>query len=257
MQQRIVVILIVLTVVAISILLSLHDIMIIPLVAIENKLREMFIYYSYNTANPISALVPAIVNAIIWDFRGIDTFYETVVLFTSIISLAVVYYNYSNGLDREALDRVRLSPIAMTVFRIVIPIAIAIAISLAINGHRTPGGGFQGGAVVAAIVAIGIAIYSAQEIYIKQFEYSKLISIRSIGLLAIIVTAMIPVIRGYILGSHGYIFQNQYKPGAIDGISYYIDGVRVSGILPIYNILEMVIVATSFILVLMLLYRRY
>ncbi len=240
---------IVATVFTASILLSARGALLIE-IAESRKLVQYFIEYSYNPYIRISALAPAIVNSIVWDFRGLDTLYETVVFYTSIVAAIALYRGLVSS---TLLEKTRLSPIAMTVARTAAILAIAVAISTALHGHLTPGGGFQGGAILAALLFLFIAIYSAHGIAMKGLRLQRLVVARSLGLLAIVATAIAPLVLGIAVGTVGYVFQNQYKPGSVGGLTYRIDCEPVAGVLLLYNVFEMLIVASGFSIVLLLL----
>jgi len=239
---------IIITIVSISIVLSAKEVLIIEL-AENRELIHYFIEYSYNPYIRVSALAPAIVNSIIWDFRGLDTLYETIVFYTSIIAALSLYYGLVSS---SLLEKKKLSPIAMTVLRIASIVAMTVAIATALRGHITPGGGFQGGAILAVLLFLCAITYSAYGIEMKGLKLSKLIIIRSLGLLMIVITIVAPLIVGLATGTTAYLFQNQYKPNSIGSLIHRINGEPVTGVLPVYNIFEMLIVVSGFAIILLL-----
>ena len=89
---------------------------------------------------------PEIVTSILWDHRGIDTYYETAVLFIAIISSLYLLRHYSGG-GIESSSSNEYTVVARLVTRIVAVVIGVVAVSVALHGHLTPGGGFQGGVV--------------------------------------------------------------------------------------------------------------
>ncbi len=86
---------IVFLVIAISFMLTKNNILLLPITSDIRLLGRYFLYYAYNLRHTFfTALSPAIVNSIVWDYRGIDTFFETSVLYLAIIGSLSIYYKY-------------------------------------------------------------------------------------------------------------------------------------------------------------------
>jgi len=99
--------------------------------------------------------VPNMVTAVLADYRGYDTMFETVVIFTAGIAIIGII-----GMARLT-DRESLSPLAETqpgdrdmivinTCRLLIPIMQLFAFYVVAHGHHSPGGGFQGGVILGA-----------------------------------------------------------------------------------------------------------
>jgi multicomponent Na+:H+ antiporter subunit B len=54
-----------------------------------------------------------------------------------------------------------MSVIVRTISRVVAPVALAFGAYVIMHGHLTPGGGFQGGAVVASVVALLVVAFES------------------------------------------------------------------------------------------------
>lgn len=100
--------------------------------------------------------VPNLVTAVLADFRGFDTLFETVVIFSAGIAVFAV-------LGRASLKRRREDPpddgvdddqdqnmIVIQSCRLVIPIMQLFALYVIAHGHHSPGGGFQGGVILGS-----------------------------------------------------------------------------------------------------------
>ncbi len=108
-------------------------------------------YYAEHTAADLGAA--NIVTAIIVTYRGLDTLGEVTVLF---LSAAVVGLVLARGRRREAGHR-PLTPVGellTTGTRLLVPLIMLLGVYIFVNGHLTPGGGFQGGAVIASGVLL-------------------------------------------------------------------------------------------------------
>ncbi len=89
-----------------------------------------------------------LVTAVVVTYRGLDTLGEVTILF---LSAAIVAFflkvTHSNGGERKFRP---VSEILTTAAKVLTPAVFMLGIYVFINGHLTPGGGFQGGAIVAS-----------------------------------------------------------------------------------------------------------
>ena len=109
----------------------------------------------YITETYVETGVPNLVTAVLADYRGYDTLFETVVIFTAGIAIIAIlrvsprkgetYLPSYTPDTREALDVILVST-----SRILIPIMQLFALYVIAHGHHSPGGGFQGGVLFGA-----------------------------------------------------------------------------------------------------------
>ncbi len=106
-----------------------------------------------------------IVNSITYDYRGVDTMGEEFILFASAIGLVIVLRRMRG--ERQDEDRgedSRVDPlarshsetsVALRVFGLVlVGPALVLGVYFASQGQLTPGGGFQGGVILAAALIL-------------------------------------------------------------------------------------------------------
>jgi multicomponent Na+:H+ antiporter subunit B len=108
-------------------------------------------YYAERTAPDIGAA--NIVTAIVVTYRGLDTLGEVTVLF---LSATIVGLVLALGRRREQ-DPAGLAPVGellTTGSRLLTPLILLLGAYVFVNGHLTPGGGFQGGAILASGVLL-------------------------------------------------------------------------------------------------------
>jgi len=104
-------------------------------------------YYAANTAQDIGAA--NIVTAIIVTYRGLDTLGEVTVLFLAatvvglVLALGEKHAGKPHGL-------VPVGELLTTGARFLTPLIMLLGVYVFVNGHLTPGGGFQGGAIIAS-----------------------------------------------------------------------------------------------------------
>jgi multicomponent Na+:H+ antiporter subunit B len=109
-------------------------------------------YYARNTAADTGAA--NIVTAIIVTYRGLDTLGEVTVLFLTAAVVALVLRRDSSRGNPAAADHRPVGELLQTGTRLLVPLIMLAAAYVFINGHLTPGGGFQGGAIAASAVLL-------------------------------------------------------------------------------------------------------
>jgi len=208
-------------------------------------LGEKYLYYMINQYHPfLSAGCPEGVSAILWDYRGLDTLYETMVLFAAIIGAVLVYRVYLYESSRRGERIFGLSLIVRVVSRIVIWLTLITALALGLTGQLTPGGGFVGGAAFAVIPVLLILVYTAGYAEKLGFTKEKALLLRTLALISLLVLIITPYLFG------GYIFQNQPKPGAANVFfpPRFIDQTPLGGSIFFLNLIEVFAVAGAFTL---------
>uniref|UniRef100_A0A7C5XLL1 Sodium:proton antiporter n=1 Tax=Ignisphaera aggregans TaxID=334771 RepID=A0A7C5XLL1_9CREN len=199
----------------------------------------------------ISAMSPEAVTAIVWDYRGLDTLFETSVMFIAIVGALAISRGASEKLLKSSPPKQGMSLIAKTITRITIAMILAVAASIALHGHLTPGGGFQGGATIAVVPMLLIIIFSLY-LFSKMMTVYKAVTLRSIGLIGIASSTFIVLIIALLYGGSAYIFQNQPKIYSYYGLPSYIEPIVLGGTLLLFNIFEAFAVAFGFAALLIL-----
>jgi multicomponent Na+:H+ antiporter subunit B len=128
--------------------------------------------------------VPNIVTAVLADYRGFDTMFETTVIFTAGVVCFILLRTLKRRGPQERLYRHKLTgmtvrfktdekipkdldeferidtlwtpydPIIKTVCRLLIPFIQLFALYVIAHGHHSPGGGFQGGVILGASIIL-------------------------------------------------------------------------------------------------------
>lgn len=216
------------------------------------EIRPLAVFYLVNTYNPQSpytANSPEAVTAIVWDYRGLDTLYETMVFFLALIGgLALARGASLKGATQGTASGERgLSLIVKTVTRITAPMIVAVGASIGLHGHLTPGGGFQGGATIAVVPMVIIIVFSVGFLIERNMRKEQMLVLRSIGLIGIGLTAISVYLAGLALGVKAYVFQNMAKPNAPISAPATLGGQLISGTLWFFNLFEMIAVAAGFV----------
>ncbi|RBQ22406.1 hypothetical protein ALNOE001_21530 [Candidatus Methanobinarius endosymbioticus] len=114
-------------------------------------------------------------------------------------------------------------------------IIVCLGIMTIFGGHITPGGGFQGGAMIAGGVILCIIVYGLEESPIN-FSHDFISAIENIGALGYIGLGLVGLITsGFFLYNVGTDFYGLI-PQYIVNIFHYQDPTN-AGIVPYFNIL--------------------
>ncbi len=156
-------------------------------------------YYIEHTLSDTS--VPNVVTAVLADYRGYDTMFETIVIFTAGLACLLLlkrfhkkpppsrlYRHIPTGITLriekggklpkesdvfEQIDSVWVPHdlVIRTTCRVVIPFIQVFALYVIAHGHHSPGGGFQGGVIFGAslvLYAIGFNLRSAMALFTQR-----------------------------------------------------------------------------------------
>ncbi len=226
-----------------------------PLFGEVRELAKFFLLTAYNpTLRRVTVWSPQVVTSVIWDYRGLDTLFETAVFYMAIIGSVAIYRGIKEvikpppGLRGEGLSR-----IVKTVTKVLIPVNIAVASSIALHGHLTPGGGFQAGALMAVAPIVIIVVFSRYMPTSKGLTKDVALTLRSVGLIGLALVALVPVIYRLLTMQPAFVMQNQPKFWSDFSFPPYLGPFLISGSLIWYNVFEYLAVAFGFTIVFLLL----
>jgi multicomponent Na+:H+ antiporter subunit B len=116
---------------------------------------------------PSERHVTEAVGAVTFDIRAIDSLGEEAILFAAVASVALALREASatgSGEDEDDQAAARAheqgsgrpdtSVVIATIAVLALPIVVLVGLSVVGHGHLTPGGGFQGGVIIAAGLAL-------------------------------------------------------------------------------------------------------
>ncbi|MBQ6512673.1 MnhB domain-containing protein [Methanobrevibacter sp.] len=113
-------------------------------------------------------------------------------------------------------------------------ILICLGIMTILGGHITPGGGFQGGAMIASGIILSILVYGLGNSPL-EFSHAYIEVLESVGALGFIIFGLIGLfVGGFFLYNVGADILN-IVPASIQSILHYPD-VTNAGIIPYLNI---------------------
>lgn len=114
----------------------------------DAELNRSALYYAENTAAETGA--QNIVTAIIVTYRGLDTLGEVTVLFLTAAIIALVLGQSKAPAGSSGSGFLPSGELLTTGTRMLLPLILLFGAYVFVNGHLTPGGGFQGGAILAS-----------------------------------------------------------------------------------------------------------
>ena len=113
-------------------------------------------------------------------------------------------------------------------------ILICLGVMTILGGHITPGGGFQGGAMIASGIILSILVYGLGNSPL-ELSHAYIEALESIGALGFIIFGLIGLfVGGFFLYNVGTDLLN-VVPAAIQNIFHYPD-ITNAGIIPYLNI---------------------
>ena len=141
-------------------------------------------FYLANGANDTGAA--NLVTAIVLGFRGFDTLGEVLVLFLASLGVGVVL-----GMPEDKKEGISPSSLIVQIMaNLIFPFILIFGIYIFIHGHLTPGGGFQGGAILASGF---LFLYLA---YDKIFNFEISDSLESFSGLGFVLLGILGIIFG-------------------------------------------------------------
>lgn len=128
-------------------------------------------FYAEHTAAELGAA--NIVTAIVVTYRGLDTLGEVTVLF---LAASIVGLVLAQATPKTPRSRVPVGELLTTGTRFLVPLILLLGVYVFVNGHLTPGGGFQGGAIIAS----GILLLLLAD-PLRHFSHGLISSIESVA----------------------------------------------------------------------------
>jgi len=158
-----------------------------------------------------------IVTSVVLAYRGFDTLGEVTVLFVAAFGLGAVLGAAGGKRKHEPIEPASI--VLRTGCRFLFPMLIIFGVYVFLHGHLTPGGGFQGGAVIAS--AFLLVYLGCRE---RRINLTRKTWTDSLGGLAFVVIGLIG------LGVGGRYFLSNFLPNGV------VNQLFSAGILPLIYI---------------------
>lgn len=145
--------------------------------------RVYYQLYGYQQTGSLN-----LVTGIYLDYRLLDTLFEAGILLIAVtgVSWIAQHENIEHN-PLFMLDRFKIPELFVSFARVIYPVVLLFGIYVIFNGHLAPGGGFQGGAILATALLILYYIdlkkkTNLEAIFtIEKFLYLSLILIASLS----------------------------------------------------------------------------
>jgi len=183
-------------------------------------------------------IVPNLVTAVLFDWRSFDTLGECLILVNSVLVTGMVFgrglfdhdflkevYGNSGVSHDEVSDG--FTPIIKVLAMPMSIVLMALGLVIILGGHITPGGGFQGGSLIAAAYILGIVAFGSESPL--EFKHGFLEFLESFGALLFMILGLLGiVVSGYYLFNFNSFF----------GMPVFLSpaGLENTGIIPYLNI---------------------
>ncbi len=178
----------------------------------------------YLTHNAEDFNIPNVVTSIVTQYRGYDTIGEITVLFLAIIGVYMLVT--ASGL--KSIDKLLNKPgyIVNIASTILFPLIMLIGAYIIVNGHLSPGGGFQGGAVIGSGMILMMLSGNIKELNKTATHITESLSVTIIMLIGLLGIYYFNAFLANIIGDMG-IFGNILSGGIIP-IIYALIGIKVA-----------------------------
>lgn len=137
-----------------------------------------------------------LVTAIYLDYRFFDSLFEAGILLVAVSG--VLWISQHNIKEKNAMfmmDKQKTPELFITFGRILYPVMLLFGMYIILNGHLSPGGGFQGGAIVATAILILYYIDISKEINVHTIITIE----KFLFLLLLLISLMSFLTRGEIM----------------------------------------------------------
>ena len=205
-----------------------------------------------------------IVTAVLADYRGFDTLFETCVLFLSGIATMMVLSSKERVSPKRFLNQSEYHPksskssysgsyggtVLQASFRLIVPVVMLYGIYVLFHGELSLGGGFQAGALVACAYLLD-RIMPSFESRLGEFREEKLLVAAGLGVFVYAFTGILPMLFGgkfleYSKLPFAFLVEHGEAGLHTAGILMIEIGVSICVAAVIMTILEVVLERTDF-----------
>lgn len=147
-----------------------------------------------------------------------------------------------------------MSKIVKTIAGISLPLSMIFGLYIIAHGHITPGGGFQGGAVVASALAMIVVAYGS--VWTMQRIKEKQLSVlESIGAISFIVLALLGLLVADEVFFDNFIMGEQGLGSIFNNAAVGVADINTAGVIPLMNFaVGMKVIAGLFAIILVMAY---
>ncbi len=146
-----------------------------------------------------------------------------------------------------------MSKIVRTIGSIAFPFSMIYGLYVIAHGHLTPGGGFQGGAIVASACAMILVAFGSKWT-ITKIKEKRLSVFESLGAIGFIALALLGLIFG-VAFFNNFLAGTKFLFGVIPPTGSGLANIDTGGLLPLMNFaVGLKVIAGLFVIVLVMAY---
>jgi len=148
---------------------------------------------------------------------------------------------------------IEMSRIVRTIVAIIFPFSMIYGLYVIAHGHLTPGGGFQGGAIVASACVMVLVAFGSKWTT-EKIKEKRLSVFESVGAVAFIGLAFLGLIFGAVFFNN-FLVGNDYLFGVVPLPGSSLADINTAGVLPLMNFaVGLKVIAGLFAIVLVMAY---
>lgn len=183
-------------------------------------LPEVASHYVENGPSELGAA--NIVTSVVVTYRGLDTLGEVTILFAAaaVVGLLIHLNKNENSLRNDGSELLKTASVLL------FPLIILFGVYVFMNGHLTPGGGFQGGAIIASAVVLAVLANPNREIGHTVLSFIE--SVSGLVYVALGAAGALLAVNGFLdnriipLGEYGTLIS-----GGLIPVIYSVIGLKV------------------------------
>lgn len=166
-----------------------------PVKEIPKQSNAVGLYYARGAIRDCGS--PSAITAMILDYRGYDTLYETTVIFLAMVgALSVLAGKRRKEEEQEPWIGLTRYTVVGTVIKKIVPFMVMFGLYVVFHGEVSPGGGFQGGVILGASFILYALIFSYQEGE-KKMPSDTLRILNALGPFLFAFVGLIGIVTGY------------------------------------------------------------
>jgi len=157
----------------------------------ENRIEPGTVSAFYLEKTPTQLSVANVITAIVVNYRGFDTLGEVSVLFLASLGLGSILYRKHKEGEEEVAILKPSSQLIQAGSKLIFPAILVLGAYVFIHGHLTPGGGFQGGAIIATgflLMMMAYKDYKVSHNVLMWVESLAGIAFAGIGIVGLLVS---------------------------------------------------------------------
>jgi len=207
--------------------------------------QKSHFYRDHAVAASVKHVTANVVESVTFDQRGLDTLGEEVILLVSVVGAAALLRPSKEEDEKRKLQPGRVLEGTRLMGYLMLAVTMLIGMDVVIHGHLTPGGGFQGGVILAT--GIHLVYLAGNYPALERLRPEHVFEVgEAVGAAAFAILAM----AGMIVA--GAFLANVIPQGDSSAFGHLL----FAGTVPLLNVLVGLEVASSFIVLLAAFFKQ-